>query len=1355
LSTPLRYAGYAAVLTVLTFIQAPGRMVADTKFDLLTDPGRFLLKGIHLWDPHQAFGQVPDQAYGYLWPMGPFFALGHLVHMPPWMIQRLWWSLLICLAFFGMLRLCQKLGLGSEVTCLVAALAYVLTPRMTTLVGVVSVEVWPMALAPWVLLPLVTGSREGSVRRAAARSALVVACCGGVNGVAVAAVLPLGAIWLLTREPGPRRWPLFGWWTLFTVMATVWWSGPLLLLGRYAPPFLDYIENAAITTLPTDLTRSLLGVSDWVAYFGGPDFGSGLHLVGTPFLLLDAAAVVGLGLVGMCLPGNPHRRFLVWGLLTGLALVGFGYARDLPGFFSVARMHSLDHALAAFRNVHKFDIVLRIPLVLGLAYALHELPKRIRDLGSVVVLRVYRAGVGLAVIALVTPWLYGYIPASGGVEAVPAYWQQTADYLAAQDDGTVALELPAAAFGQYSWGNTHDDILQGLARSPWAARNVVPLAQPGNVVFLDAVTRMVESGRPSPTLASYLAANGVGTIVVRNDLDRLLTGAPDPAFVRGVLTATPGLTLVRSFGPITGLPPYGYVDNQEQTRIVQGGGLSDTVRSIEVYRVTAPVTAALSRPGEVLVGDPSSGTDQALDGIDVSRMPLAADATTRPRGQILTDDLERQETNFPAVRWNQSATMTPTESFRLQGKEQTHRVVEDESRWSTVATWTGGVRDVEASTSQAYADATPPLAAGDHPGAVFDNDESTEWRSATDTDPKQQWWQVDFDRPRSVGVVAVSVAADSVPLKSLLISGGGRTRRVPAAGPGHTGTYAVGLTDVARLRITPVYAGPLLTGSVAFSEVHVDNLHPQRWLTLPAPLTGTRLDMVALTRDPDRFPCSQVRNALVCSSLLQGRGEDGDSLARRFQVPEPTTFDVSATASLRRNDQVWQRLLKGTGVAVRVTPAEHHDPADGTGAMLDGDPSTTWIAHSARPVVHLTLAHATRLRTLRLAVDPGAPASVVNRIVLRSGHRQQVVDFDRTGWALRLPSWRVRHLTMAVGSVHPALAQTATSYRTLPPGISEIRLNGAGLTDDASRSVLVRCGHGPKLVVGNDVFDTTLTASADDLLRGGSVPLEVCGTPITHLVGHVEVGAGPTRSFRVDSVTLTRRGFHAPPTTPVPVQRDHDGLPSAVDLPARSRTEVLSLPQNLNGGFRATLGGRELTPQPVDSWQQGWVVPAGGAATLHIRFTPQRTFDVVLVVGALLLLVVALVAVPWRRRRPQPEPPPLVAAAPTRVDVVLAVVVMAFVAGWVGLGALGLTWFAFRRFEAVRGWWPYVSGVELLVATAAFTWSPLKSQSWALDWAQLWAALAVATVSVVLLAPGTPGRPWWRRAPAASSSGRS
>ena len=162
-------------------------------------------------------------------------------------------------------------------------------------------------------------------------------------------------------------------------------------------------------------------------------------------------------------------------------------------------MDSLDFALAPFRNLHKFDVVLRVPLSSASPTRSPSCPERIRSLGSVVALRVYRVAVGLAVFALLTPWLNGVIAAGDGVQRVPGYWTEASTYLADHDDGSVALELPAAPFGVYTWGNIHDDVLQGLATSPWAVRNVVPLAQPGNVVFLDAVTRAVESGRPSPS----------------------------------------------------------------------------------------------------------------------------------------------------------------------------------------------------------------------------------------------------------------------------------------------------------------------------------------------------------------------------------------------------------------------------------------------------------------------------------------------------------------------------------------------------------------------------------------------------------------------------------------------------------------------------------------------------------------------------------------------------------------------------------------------------------------------------------------------------------------------------------------
>ena len=228
-------------------------------------------------------------------------------------------------------------------------------------------------------------------------------------------------------------------------LASLWWAVPLLLLGRYSPAVLDYVETRRDTTAPTDVLTVLRGTTYWVAGLESPS--SGPYLPAGWSLLNDALPVAATlvlavaGLVGLTRRDLPERTWLVLGLLTGVALVSMGHLATVDGAWAGPLNEALDGALAPLRNVHKFDPVLRLPLVLGaahLAAVLLEAARRRRRPGARrcsrrrVCAGVVLAAVVLALAGTASPALAGRLAPPTGFEDVPAHWRETAEFLAAE-----------------------------------------------------------------------------------------------------------------------------------------------------------------------------------------------------------------------------------------------------------------------------------------------------------------------------------------------------------------------------------------------------------------------------------------------------------------------------------------------------------------------------------------------------------------------------------------------------------------------------------------------------------------------------------------------------------------------------------------------------------------------------------------------------------------------------------------------------------------------------------------------------------------------------------------------------------
>ncbi|MQA98394.1 MAG: DUF3367 domain-containing protein, partial [Streptosporangiales bacterium] len=1257
---------------VLCFTTRPGKIISDTKIDMAVNPSGFLERALHLWDPEH-FGQLQNQVAGYFFPMGPFFALGDLAGLPGWVTQRLWMTLLMSAAFIGVVRLADRLGIGTPLTRIAGGLAYALAPRALALMGVLSGEFLATAMLPWVLIPLVTAAQGGNRTRCLARSAVAAALCSGVNAAATAGVLIIPVIYLLTRPRGVPRLRLLGGWLVAVAIATVSWWVPLLLLFRYGFSWLPYTESSAVITVVTSLFNSLRGTEDWVNWIfsnGEATWPVGYALSTNTLLILATAAVAGLSLVGLARRGLPERAFLLTCCLLGIVVVLAGHISVLEPPFAGTVRDFIDGPLAPLRNLRKFDPMIRLPLALGLAHLLCAMRRPTP--------RLVAAGLATACFAgVVIPAADHGLHPGGEFRAIPKYWHDAAGWLNRNGGRQGVLAVPGARFGEYTWGDPLDDPMQPLLRVRWATRQVTAAGSIGFTRLLDAIDQRLTAGQGSPGLNAVLSRMGVRYLLVRNDLDREDLRGAWPARIHEALEESTGIRKVADFGPAQG-----------DWRTNDAANAFDSpYPALEIYEVRGADEVAGLVPVKDTIrmyGSPDGLLTLAETGLLKGR-PMVLNDDTSPvpvTGSILTDSLRMRERHFGEIR----ASMSPTLTADDAGQETVGAVpdlLEDEWKPYLATAEYQGIKSIRASSSGSDADAIPGVSAtGFLPYAAVDGDYRTAWQTGGWEGPLGHWVEIEFDRMIDPGPISATFVQDPYlgppPSRVSVQTDAGRIDQdIEARTQPQQLRSPAGRTKRLRIRILGVAGRPdvKLGTRIGISEIGIPGVIAAR--TYRPPRVGADAahapGAVVLARGTTGTPgCMRGSARWVCSPLLERPNEEGYGFDHTFSSPDTGRRNLSGQAVLRDPAAIMNfSLLDPDRQAVVGSSAAVHHPASLPRSAFDGRDDTTWVASAEdrRPELYLDWGRRERIDRAEILRPPGASWKM--QVEVR-GDRGQL----RGGWlddkgVVRFQPMETRSVRIRFLAVQGPLQITEVKL----PGVS-----GFGHPDDLEFAL--PCGYGPKLRVNGYQVHTMVSGTFGDILYGRAVTYTGCDT-IGLALGDNRITATADDPFRVDSAVVDRMGDAAVGSTGA-----HDVQPVEVRGWGQGEREVhvvaeersyLVVNENFNDGWRATLGDRTLTPVRLDGWRQAWVVPAKSYGAVTLTYRPDLIYRGALFGGLALLGLVALVAfVPrpavWREpAAPWGYPSHPWAGLPVRVVPPLAAVVGLWTAGLAGAAVFTAT----------------------------------------------------------------------------------
>ncbi|HWJ11629.1 MAG TPA: hypothetical protein VNS46_19775, partial [Nocardioides sp.] len=595
----------------------------------------------------------------------------------------------------------------------------------------------------------------------------------------------------------------------------------------------------------------------------------------------------------------------------------------------------------------------------------------------------------------------------------------------------------------------------------------------------------------------------------------------------------------------------------------------------------------------------------------------------------------------------------------------------------------------------------------------------------------RQWLRLDLDGKQAVHQVSVRPVADDrlvVPIRELEVVAGSQRVRARVAADGAPVVVRLDGSAIDRVEVRVVEAATdARAARVGLREVRLDGRTPRRTFVLPGSSpAGAGLVLSAV---PGRRACTITVGRPDCDVARIRGAEERGGLDRSFATDGDARVRVTGHVVARSTPEAARLLAPlDRDLTVGATSSFGQDPKVSSRFAHDGEPSTSWVSDDSDlyPTLYFQWRRPRTITGLDVASQglDGEPAVAV--VTGDDGVQQRV----ELGGERDLPEpVRTRRLSVrfekAPGSAHVV--------------VPDVRLVGADVTRPfvAGTPTGAICGFGPRIELDGRTIATRVTGTMADIANGSPLALEACA--VTDLpAGEHRLAVVPNAEMEVLDLAVVPAESATTPTAGAgrAVEVGTWGSARRTARVAAGPAAVLHLPENFNDGWVAEAGGRRLEAIRVDGWQQGWLLPAGGAVDVELRYAPERTYDVALPAGlavsggVLLAGVVALFLVLWRRRgTPAPAPLPWPDAVSWQLPVWLATVgAVALLLG--PAAAVGLLAGALVRRPVALG---VAAGALVLASGALDAWTGARLVA---DLADLAAAAGLSVVAGLAL-----GRP--------------